>query len=169
MIKFEIFQELPKCGTETQREQMLLGKWHWCSTQDCHTPSICKKQHLWSATKPSAIKQDLPVIRAKIENKKKWKIIFSDDTINVLQGCVCDDLKPTHTQLTPVRLQPGFKASRHLWPPRPQLLKGGSGQAGRDYRCQPWSLSVGFTSQLRCSPAVTCGKSPWPSTLVSSA
>ena len=32
MKKFEILQELPKCGTETdtqtQNEQMLLGKWY---------------------------------------------------------------------------------------------------------------------------------------------
>ena len=43
--KFEILQELPKCDTETQSEQMLLEKWHQqtCSMQGSHKPSICKK------------------------------------------------------------------------------------------------------------------------------
>ena len=43
--KFEILQELPKCDTETQSEQMLLEKWHpWTSLmQGCYKPSICKK------------------------------------------------------------------------------------------------------------------------------
>ena len=45
MKNFEIFQESPKRGTETQSEQMLLEKWcqQTCSTQGCHKPSICKK------------------------------------------------------------------------------------------------------------------------------
>ena len=32
---------LPTCDAETQREQMLLGKWHkTCPMQSCHKPSI---------------------------------------------------------------------------------------------------------------------------------
>jgi hypothetical protein len=44
MKEFEILRELSKCDTETRSEHMLLGKWHrWtCSSQGCHTPSICK-------------------------------------------------------------------------------------------------------------------------------
>ena len=43
--KFEILKELPKRDTETQREQMLLEKWHQknCFMQDHHRPSLCKK------------------------------------------------------------------------------------------------------------------------------
>ena len=34
--------ELPKCGTETQSETMLIGKWHQqtCLKQGCHKPSL---------------------------------------------------------------------------------------------------------------------------------
>lgn len=40
MKKSEIFQELPKCDTETRSERNAVGKLA-CSTQGCHKPSIC--------------------------------------------------------------------------------------------------------------------------------
>ena len=43
MKKLEILQELPKCDTDIESEQMLLEKWHqltWLMC-GCHKPSIC--------------------------------------------------------------------------------------------------------------------------------
>ena len=53
MKKLEIFQELPKCDTETQSEQMLLEKWHddWPNTGLPKTFNFCKTQYLQSSIK----------------------------------------------------------------------------------------------------------------------
>lgn len=50
MKKFEILQELPKCDTETQSEQ-ILEKWRQqtCLTAGCHKPSICQKCSIFEA------------------------------------------------------------------------------------------------------------------------
>ena len=60
MKKFEILQELSKCGTETQNEQMSLGKLCKQTWQDCHKCPICKTKENNMVSVPSAIKQDTP-------------------------------------------------------------------------------------------------------------
>ena len=47
----EILQELPKCDTETESEQMLLGKWYELtySVQGGHKPSTWKKHCICEA------------------------------------------------------------------------------------------------------------------------
>ena len=51
MKKFETFQELPKCDTQTHSEQMLWEKWwQWtCSVQGGHRPSVSEKANICEA------------------------------------------------------------------------------------------------------------------------
>lgn len=65
MKNFEMLQELPKCDTETRREQMLLEKWY--------------QETCWYgvATNPQFIKNAISVKRNTVKcNKMKYACIM---------------------------------------------------------------------------------------------
>ena len=66
--------ELLKCDTETQREQMLLEK-RYQKTLHAELPHILNffflRQYLWSKTKQSTIKWGRPVFSSFRESKAK--------------------------------------------------------------------------------------------------
>ena len=82
MKKSEIFQELPKCDTETQSEQMLLEK--WCRQthliQRCYKPSICENPTSVKHSKTRYACTDLRFPIPSLEDKFKLKDLTQKTT-----------------------------------------------------------------------------------------